>query len=449
MAKIKNLDLNNIIKKYNGCRLHMPGHKGGKLLPCRYKKTGKSDITELPFSDNLLESDSIIKQAEEYCAACYNAEKAKFCTAGSTTAILSLLHSIRHLGKSIIIEKNSHKSVYSGLKLSGINPVIINNPVLNNGLYGHIDAADIEKAMQSNTQCIGALITTPDYFGRFADLNSISKVIKKYGKMLLIDASHGAHLPFVYKDIYKYADMYICSAHKTLPALTPASITLFNNKALYNGYLDSFKMFHTSSPSYPIILSIDYALKYMQKRGNDKLLKLKQLYQKYMAKLIENGFNVAKTDDFIKLTVGLGGVSGYDIYNYLVKNNVYCEMADGNYILAMFSVADKEKSFKKLYKNLLSFKKTDYKTKDIQQTFFKGSINSEMPYLQAHNSQKELVKLEDAEGRISACDVGFYPPSYPILCCGDKITKELCAFLNDRKEQTYGLVDKEYIFVVK
>jgi arginine/lysine/ornithine decarboxylase len=57
------LTLYNTLKKYNyKFRLHMPGHKGGKLIKKLFGKAASMDITELPFSDNLLKAEGVIKR---------------------------------------------------------------------------------------------------------------------------------------------------------------------------------------------------------------------------------------------------------------------------------------------------------------------------------------------------------------------------------------------------
>jgi lysine decarboxylase len=437
-----------MLKSYKSrCRMHMPGHKGGKLVKRLLAKAASADITELPFSDNLQKPAGIIKNAEDFCARCYNAAKLKFSTCGSTTGILSLLHSIRHSGGSIIIERNSHTSVYSAIKISGLNPIIINNPLLENGLFGHIDAEEIEKALINEQDCIGALITSPDYFGNIADLEAISKVLKKYGKLLFTDASHGAHLPFFYGDIYKSADAYVCSAHKTLPALTPASFTAFNNISLYDKYLESFVIFHTSSPSYPVLASIEQAVRFMDKKGRKRLDDLKELGLKYKEKISSLGYDVIVNGDFTRFTISRKGCTGYDLYNYLAEKGLYCELADFTNILALFTVADNENSYKKLYKSLSSYPLCSVKTNN-------PAVRKPLPptramsYIQAYNGEKELLPLSRAAGRVAASDAGIFPPSYPIVCCGDLITEEICRYLSENLRYAFGL-DCGGIYVVK
>lgn len=427
-------------------RFHMPGHKAGKLIK-KYFGNANFDITELSFSDNLLNAEGVIKKAESLCAKCYNAEAVKFATCGTTVNILALIHSLKNYGNNIIIARNSHKSVYSALQINNIEPIIIDNVYNNNNLYSQITAQDIENALKDNKYCIGVFVTSPDYYGFCADLDGIAKVVKKYGKLLLVDSAHGSHLPFAFENIYKNADIYVCSAHKTLLAFTPASFAVFNNYRLYEGFLKSLNIFHTSSPSYAILASIDFSREFMQKNGSAKLSELKALSQKYKTKLEDCGFKSVQNDDFTKLIISKQNITGYKLEKLLEKKGIYCELADENYVMALFSVADGKKSYKKLYKTLKSLK---IENNAISKTnYFKPSaLIKAIPYLKAYNAKKQLLPLQNAAGRIAATDAGIFPPSYPLICCGEILTQDLCNFLLNNKERAFGL-DNDSICVVK
>ena len=52
-------------------------------------------------------------------------------------------------------------------------------------------------------------------------------VHQKWGR-LVVDGAHGAHLPFLGVDAFAGADVVVCSAHKTLPALGQSSLLFAN-----------------------------------------------------------------------------------------------------------------------------------------------------------------------------------------------------------------------------
>ena len=88
-------------------------------------------------------------------------------------------------------------------------------------------------------------------------------LIHIFGAYLLVDEAHGAHFPFVNipSAAAQGADLAVVSTHKTWPALGSSSI-LYRNQTfpLSKQQLKAMSsVFATTSPSYPILASIDYA----------------------------------------------------------------------------------------------------------------------------------------------------------------------------------------------
>ena len=78
-----------------------------------------------------------------------------------------------------------------------------------------------------------------------------------------MDQAHGAHFPFAGRPtaVEEGADLAVVSAHKTLPALGSSSILYAGHRAPWDRLrLKSLaQIFATTSPSYPILASIDLA----------------------------------------------------------------------------------------------------------------------------------------------------------------------------------------------
>lgn len=442
---IDNMPLFKAVLGYGGRRFHMPGHKAGKLAERFFKNAARLDITELSFSDNLLNPKAVILQAEELCAKLYGARRVKYGTCGSTVNILSLINSLRHRGNKLIIQKNSHSSVYSALILSGIEPVILDGPQNEDGLPKFPPIEDFEQTLSQNPDCIGALVTSPDYLGFLADLKEIKAVLKD--KLLLVDAAHGGHLPFLNKNAYASADAYVVSPHKTLLGLTPASFAAFNDDSLFEPFLESFRMFHSSSPSYPILSSLELSREVMEKNGERLMDELFAIIAGLKRRLDEIGYSCIENDDFSKLLIKPPKGSGYSLYKKLEGKGVFLELADPNYALALFSLADGKRQADSLYKAL----------KEVLPLLEDGIEESSIPhlktqramsYLEAENSEKERVPLDKAAGRVSAANAGLYPPACPLVTCGEVLTTEICGALSRNRERAFG-VDLDCIYVVK
>ena len=122
-------NIRSALKKYStlsAVSFHTPGHKNDRF----YKKFNV-DITELSFSDNLSKPSGIIKKAEEDIATILGVKKSFLLTDGSSSGIFSLLYASKKWGNKIIIQKNSHISVYNALTFLGIEPIFLEQEIVN------------------------------------------------------------------------------------------------------------------------------------------------------------------------------------------------------------------------------------------------------------------------------------------------------------------------------
>lgn len=438
---IDNMPIVKMLKAYSRSRpvrFHMPGHKGAAKFRRFYGKWAGLDITELSFSDNLLSAQSVIADAESLYEVSQSCQKVKLCTCGSTVALLSLLHSIKDRAGRLIVERDSHKSVFAALKICGIEPFFISRDK-----SGYITPDIIAAALLDCPDAMGLLLTVPDYYGRLTGLKQIAKLLKPQNRLLLLDAAHGAHLNYILPGYYAHADAYVCSAHKTMPALTQGSFVCFNNILLYKNFCRSFNIFHTSSPSYVLLASLDFARAYMDKYGKAAIMRVRAAVTKYAEKIRELGFSARFSVDGLKLIIGAGDVpcAAYNLADYLESCNIYAEFANDDHMLLMLSAADSERQLKLLYRYIVKFKKHhNIISCDRKQH---GSIITEpaMPFLQAANSAVKYVKISDAAGEIAAGEAGVYPPATPVIVSGDYISQKACDFLLANTGHLFGVYD--------
>ena len=166
MSEYKILDAIKAQAKKSNARFHMPGHKGRKL-----KGVGlgylKLDVTEVDGFDVL----GAKRQAERDILNVYGAKECRILVDGATCGILSAVYAVKGLGDSLIINRNAHKSVYNGLKLFNIEPIILD--------YDKDFYAEFEKAIKLKSVS-GAILTYPDYFGVSFDGKRIYSLVKLY-----------------------------------------------------------------------------------------------------------------------------------------------------------------------------------------------------------------------------------------------------------------------------
>ncbi|MBQ2701936.1 MAG: hypothetical protein IJF64_03005 [Clostridia bacterium] len=401
---LKNCHIYQMLRSQNGRHLsfHTPGHK----------RKGW-DITELSYSDNLSAPSGCIFRAEQDITKILRSTQSFLLTDGSTSGVLSMLYAAKSLGvRSVCFLESSHKSVYNGCSLLGLTPLLLPQKQENNiplpptvyELNSLLDEAD------------ALLLTYPDYYGNVIDLKPIQALCKEKGKLLLIDGAHGSHLHFN-EEIYAgtYADFWVDGVHKNLPTLTQGAVVSTN------GYGEALKkavdIFRTTSPSYPIMASVEYGIKYPEN---------KTLQERVLAMQKEND-RIYKNGDWTKLCV-LFGKNAFQAEKEFQKRGIYPEFCDGNVLLFYLSPATSLRSFEKLKRNLRSIlKKLPYiPNEEIKRTVFEKL-----------SKKREWIELNSSLGRVCAAPCGLFPPCVPLLVDGEKIGKEKIALLK-KADNTFG-----------
>lgn len=409
---MRDLKIYGAIKKYvkkNPVRFHMPAHKGRKFLnPC-----AKYDITELSAVNN----SQVVKAAEKDCEKILGVKNVLFLTGGATSGILIALFAIREKGKKIIINRSAHKSVYNGLKLFEIEPVIIDDAREN------ITTELIFNVFKKEKDVAAVFLTYPDYFGRTFDLKGIKAVCEKAGKVLITDSAHGNHFKFCGLPYAgNIADISVESLHKTARTFNQGAIIIVNDRRFFDKAEEGANTFLTTSPSYPLLSSIEYGIK-RQAKDVKRAKNIIGYIDKAKEKLQNAGLKILPAEDPFKLTV-LFGESGYDglkIAACLEKRGIFPELVGKNEILFMSSPATKKWEIIKLFKAVLFAIKDKSNSTEYKSAVNKGVPKRVMPYLTAVNAEWEFTPIESAEGKICAENFGTIPPCRPLYVAGEII----------------------------
>ena len=235
-------------------RCHMPGHKG--RLPALGSEL---DITEISGADSLFEASGIIRESERGMSSLYGTADTFYSAGGSTLCIQAMLAAMKQEGRTVVAARNVHRAFLNAAALLGLDVKWVMPDYTDGILSGTLSPGDIERALaDTSNACV--YLTSPDYTGRMADIRAVSAICRRYGAPLLADNAHGAHLRFMPTDCHPItlgADMCCDSAHKTLPALTGAAM-LHTSSERYAGVLrQCMSLFASTSPSYPIMASLD------------------------------------------------------------------------------------------------------------------------------------------------------------------------------------------------
>ena len=389
---------------------HTPGHK-----------IGKWDITELSYSDNLCSPEGCIAEAEQDIANILGAHKSFILTDGSTAGVLSSLYAAKCLGaKTVAFDEKSHKSVYNGCKLLGLTPLVFRaEEGFSKAQYSvFLEGADI------------LFLTSPTYYGEVLDLAAARAYCDKTDKILIIDGAHGGHLHFE-REKYagEYADIWVDGVHKSLPSFTQGAVVSARTERFAESLKKGVDIFRTTSPSYPIMASVEYAVKFPRNEALEK-----EVYG--YAKTNER---ITVREDYTKLCI-LFGKEAFKAQAEMEKRGVYPEFCDGENIMFYLSPALSLLQFHKLKKEL------DRVLQEYPYTPAKKVERVHTPVVFDENTQTEWVDLDEAAGRICAAACGLFPPCTPLICEGERIGEEQIKLL--KQGSTYGLA-RGKILVVK
>lgn len=460
---------------------HVPGHKKGIGMDEEYRNfigenAFKIDVTVFKLVDSLHHPTGPIKKAQELAADAYGCEASFFSVHGTSGAIQAMIMSVVSDGDKIIIPRNVHKSVTGGIILSGAIPVYM-QPELDKtvGIAHGVTPETVEETLKKHPDAKAVLIINPTYYGVATDIKRIAEIVHSYDIPLIVDEAHGPHLGFNDKlpmsAIEAGADICSQSTHKIIGALTQCSLLQVNSKRIDKLRVQQLlNLLQTTSPSYILMASLDCARRQIALHGRELLDSTIEL-SNYARKEINRipglycfgedilGKPGAYAFDPTKITITCRdlGITGYDLDMILSnKYHIQMELSDLYNVLAVGSFGDTRENMEKLLKALREISAEYFGKGDRKSDFIDIPSIPERIQIprEAFNSVKTPMPLRSSVGMISGEFLLAYPPGIPILCPGEKITKEIIDYIEKLKSvglYVQGTEDPkvEYIKVVK
>ena len=447
--------------KENNLILSMPGNKSGKAfrrdnLGIEFQeKLGNLDITEVSYLDNLHSPEGVIKESEELLAKTYKVKKAFFLVNGSTAGNISAIFSAFNEGDEVLVERNCHKSIYNGLILRKLKVTYI-DPVIDeeNGIFLPIREAEIEEALKKSKNPKGIIITSPNYYGIKYNIEDYLIKLKEKGLKLIIDSAHGAHFGMAKelpKSLSEIGDYIVVSAHKTLPALTQGSYLLVNDKDFSGDFY--IKAFMSTSPSYLIMASLDYARYYLDNFAMEdykRLIEMAKIYKDKINNLkklkvlceynLKKGYTI---DESRYLLILEKGYSGEKLLEYFKNKNIQAEMSFERGIVLILSPMNTEDDLKLIYEAIKELNIETLKTEDKSGIYFKIKPKKVMEPYEVFKQKGKYLNIEEAENKIAKEDIIPYPPGIPLVCKGEMITKEIIEVIKGYLENNKNIIGIE------
>ncbi len=351
----------------------MPGHKRrmepAPGLPFSW------DLTEVPGTDDLHDAQGVLFEAMERTARLCGADRTWYLVNGSTCGLLAGIRALVHPGSEVICARNCHKAVFHALELAGCRVHWLMPPVDPDwGICGSISAAMVGNAIQRHPNSEAVILTSPTYEGILSPVDEICQICHKRGIPVLVDEAHGAHLiPCSEKSGFPKgalacgADVVVQSPHKTLPSLTQTALLHIRGSLVDAGRIEEeLDIFETSSPSYPLMASLDGCTDILIRQGDALFEAWAERIARFEFKVrdmrylrVLNLFSAEKSFDSrlffscdpgkILIDAGGAGLSGSGLARILrEKYGMETEMSEGSLVLAMTSVCDDEDALDRL-----------------------------------------------------------------------------------------------------
>jgi lysine decarboxylase len=326
------------------------------------------------------------------------------------------------------------------------------------GVYTQITPEVLRKVIKENPGARAIVITNPSYQGFCPDLKEICEIARQNNMLVLVDEAHGPHLAFsphlppTAGDFE--VDAWVQSPHKMLSSLTQSAWLHVKGERIDKERLSSYLgMVTSTSPSYILMASLDYARALMERRGRhlvEKALNMAGIARTFIN--MHTDFYCAGDElkgragisdiDLSRLMVNVSGAgfTGFEVESLLRREfNIYAEYADLCNVYFLITFGNKKKDIETLTDALRTLSYRDPKDPNpgsgqdnantgellgLYSGIMKKLPQKAMEPREAFVSKGEWVPLECAAGRIVKKALVPYPPGVPLLMPGEIMENE-------------------------
>ncbi len=386
-------------------------------------------------------------------AKAVGADIAWFSTCGSSLSVKAAMMAVAGGDGSLLVSRDSHKSIVAGLIFSGVQPRWITPRWDAERHFSHPPSPhQVEAAWDKHPDAAGALVVSPSPYGTCADIAGIAEVCHRRGKPLIIDEAWGAHLPF-HEDLPTWAmdagaDVCVVSVHKMGAGFEQGSVFHVQGDLIDQDRLSACAdLLMTTSPNVLVYSAMDGWRRQMVEHGHELLDAALDLACQVRGDielipdvkvLDEELLGVEASDDLDRLQVLIDvsatGTTGYQAADWLREHaHIDMGMSDHRRILATLSMADDKETVSRLTDALRAWRKAaddfdrpppiklpspaemQLETVDLPRDAFFGRV--------------EAVPADKAAGRIAAEQITPYPPGIPAVVPGERLNDAVLEYL--------------------
>jgi arginine/lysine/ornithine decarboxylase len=435
-----------------------PGHRQGRGTDDRVLQV----LGRQPFLDDVLASGGLddrrtsneyLKRAEDLMAEAVGADIAWFSTCGSSLSVKAAMMAVAGGDGSLLVSRDSHKSIVAGLIFSGVQPRWITPRWDAEHHFSHPPSPQqVEEVWDKHPDASGALIVSPSPYGTCADIAGIAEVCHARGKPLIIDEAWGAHLPF-HDDLPTWAmdvgaDVCVVSVHKMGAGFEQGSVFHVQGDRIDQDRLSACAdLLMTTSPNVLVYSAMDGWRRQMVEHGHELLGAALDLAHQLRADietlpgvevLDDELLGVQASHDLDRLQVLMDvsgtGTSGYQAADWLRANaHIDTGMSDHRRILATLSFADDKATASRLTDALTAWRKAadDFDRPPQIDLPSPDELQLETVCLprDAFFGHVEAVPTDQAAGRVAGEQVTPYPPGIPAVVPGERLNDAVLNYL--------------------
>jgi arginine/lysine/ornithine decarboxylase len=446
-----------------------PGHKQGRGVDPRVLEVVgadvfASDVIALNGLDDRLMRHGVIAEAQELMADAVGADHTFFSTCGSSLSVKSAMLAVAGPHEKLLIPRHVHKSVVSGLIVSGVQPVWVRPRWDAERHLSHPPGPrEYAEAFDSASDVKGALLVTPTDYGTCGDIQAVADFCHERGIPLIVDEAWGAHLPF-HDDLppwgmFAGADVCVTSVHKMGAAVEQSSVFHLQGDRVDPDVLKSREdLLGTTSASSLVYAALDGWRRQMAEQGEQLLSAALRLVASVRDRSTDLGLTVlhdeflgpdlAQSVDPFKIVLDLDplGISGYQAADWLREHqHVTVGLSDHRRIVAQVNHSDDEQTAGTLLDALGALLKAapTFSTPPKVEIPPPGEFELQTAMLprDAFFGPAEQVPIAEAPGRIAAEMITPYPPGAPGVLPGEVLTEPMLNYLRSGLEAGMELPD--------
>lgn len=430
---------------------YSPGHKGGRTLdPWLREHIAAVDLNNLADLDTLHCPSGPISDAETLIADAWGAKASFIMVQGSTGGNIATALSALRPGDPVLVQRNAHKSVLSGLVQSGARPIWVAPQW--DAEFGVAHGLPVErvKAALAAEPAVALWILHPTYFGTTADIAALAAVCRHHGIALLADGAHSPHFAF-HPDLPVAAETAgaaatVQSVHKVISGLSQAAVLHVDTDQLdVPTVRRALQLVQTTSPHFAIMASIDLARRQMVTEGRDLLDATLRRARDTAARLAQipgltvfgdphltgPGTGLHQRDE-TKLLIGTQGLAA-DASDVLARLNrihgVQPELAGAGHILCITTIGNTDRDMDRLVDGFAAVagevgRRDGASPPDVDAVL---DVTPEIVLTprEAFFADAETVALTAAAGRVAAEPITPYPPGIPLVMPGERLSVDV------------------------